>query len=522
MALLGGLYQWCAAVVALVSIRSLWKWQERRQAEHQFALKHGCQPLRPWSAKWPLGLDLLVKVFRYAREMQILRFFLDVVEESGTTFEQNLLGARSVDTIDPKNIEAVLSTNFSDYSLGLRAPTFRPLLGSGIFTQDGEAWKHSRQLLRPQFASNRLQNFEQVKRCVENLIAAVPEDGQVDLQPLCFRLTFDTTMFLLFGDSVDAADWGQVAGQESDFAKAFNVAQEYLSHRGRLGPFYWVMGGKTFRDACSTCHRFVDGAVSKALEASKARSQATVGAAEDAKGGEHDKYVFVEALLEQTTDPQVIRDQCLNLLLAGRDTTGCCLQWAFRLLASHQQVLDKLRREIGQVSGLGMDASPPTMEDLRRMPYLGVVIKEVLRLYPSVPVNSREAVRLTTLPVGGGPDGKSPVLVRPGEGVGYSVYAMHRRKDIYGEDAHQFRPERWEGDRLKDVGWAYLPFNGGPRLCLGQEFALQEVAYTVARVVQVFPKLGLPPTAVPVEIGKERQSLTLVVASADGCVVSLK
>jgi len=97
------------------------------------------------------------------------------------------------------------------------------------------------------------------------------------------------------------------------------------------------------------------------------------------------------------------------------------------------------------------------------------VVTEVLRLYPSVPVNSREAARLTAIPVGGGPDGESPVLVRPGEAVGYCVYAMHRRRDIYGDDAECFRPERWEGDALKDVGWAYLPFNGGPRLCLGRK-----------------------------------------------------
>ena len=100
---------------------------------------------------------------------------------------------------------------------------------------------------------------------------------------------------------------------------------------------------------------------------------------------------------------------------------------------------------------------------------MNLVIKEVLRLYPSVPVNTREATRLTTLPVGGGPDGTSPIVVRPGEGVGYCVYAMHRRKDIYDEDADDFRLERWEGDALKDVGWGYLPFNAGPRLCLGRK-----------------------------------------------------
>lgn len=136
-----------------------------------------------------------------------------------------------------------------DYGLGLRSPTFRPLLGSGIFTQDGAQWQHSRDLLRPRFASNRYQNFEQIQGCVQDLISmltrpqAQSADGAtatvttaVDLQPLFFRLTFDashTTTFLLFGNSVIAA----APGQESSFAQAFNFAQYYLAHRGRLGPF---------------------------------------------------------------------------------------------------------------------------------------------------------------------------------------------------------------------------------------------------------------------------------------------
>ena len=146
----------------------------------------------------------------------------------------------------------------------------------------------------------------------------------VDLQPLCFKLTFDTTMFLLFGDSVSAMDWDRVSGQESKFAEAFTTAQDYLSHRGRLGPFYWLLNDKTFREACKTCHQFVDEAVAKALDASsekKGHPGDHVDASE--KGG----YVFIDALVQQTRDPQVIRDQCLNLLLAGRDTTGCCLTW---------------------------------------------------------------------------------------------------------------------------------------------------------------------------------------------------
>ena len=98
----------------------------------------------------------------------------------------------------------------------------------------------------------------------------------------------------------------------------------------------------------------------------------------------------------------------------------------------------------------------------------------MLRLYPSVPINSRTALEATTIPTGGGPDGTQPLMIRKGEAVGYSVYVMHRMKRLYGEDADDFRPERWDPEvenavDLKNIGWGYLPFNGGPRICLGRE-----------------------------------------------------
>src|SRR4051794_3949508 len=92
-----------------------------------------------------------------------------------------------------------------------------------------------------------------------------------------------------------------------------------------------------------------------------------------------------------------------------------------------------------------------------------------LRLYPPVPINTRFCRKTTTLPVGGGPDGRSPLLVREGMPVAYSVYHMQRRKDLYGPDPLAFRPERWDSSELASTGWVYLPFNGGPRLCLGSK-----------------------------------------------------
>jgi cytochrome P450 len=100
----------------------------------------------------------------------------------------------------------------------------------------------------------------------------------------------------------------------------------------------------------------------------------------------------------------------------------------------------------------------------------------VLRLYPPVPLNTRTAKTTTTLPRGGGPDGNSPILIRKGEDVAFCVYAMHRRHDLYGEDADEFRPGRWKSDMPLSISgevnatWGFLPFNGGPRACLGRKF----------------------------------------------------
>ncbi|KAL4797415.1 n-alkane-inducible cytochrome P450 [Aspergillus venezuelensis] len=483
------------------------------QADERFAVANGCQPLRQWKSTWPLGLDLLRKAFFYERKQQILKFFLDVIAESGITFEQNLLFARGIDTIEPRNIQAVLSTQFSDFGLGQRPPIFDPLLGSGIFTQEGEQWRHSRELMRPQFMSNRMTNFEQIKDAVDSLIDNITDDEVVDLQPLFFRLTFETTLFLLFGQHLPSLKSQGITGRESDFADAFNLGQDYLAKRGRLGDFWWFWGGKEFREVCKTCHEFVDGAVQKALEHSALTRSDHLDQSHDTEAR---PYVFIDALVEQTRDPSVLRAQCLNILLAGRDTAACCLTWTLRLLVQYPNVLSKLRAEIRDTVGIGPGSSAPTLSQLKTLTYLSLVLKEVLRLYPSVPVNSRAATKTTTLPTGGGPSGTSPILVRKGESVGYCVYAMHRRKDIYGDDAEEFRPERWEGDALKNVGWGYLPFNGGPRVCLGQDFALLEAGYTVVRLLQTFEVIEMA-EGFGAKVGDEKQVLTLVVACGDGC-----
>ena len=103
----------------------------------------------------------------------------------------------------------------------------------------------------------------------------------------------------------------------------------------------------------------------------------------------------------------------------------------------------------------------------------------------------------------------------------YLIYHMHRSKNLYSPDANSFRPERWEGDELANIGWDFLPFHGGPRQCLGKDFALVEASCAIVRILQTFPNIRLPPGCSNEPPGMERQKVTIVVSSPDGCKVRL-
>ncbi len=328
------------------------------------------------------------------------------------------------------------------------------MFGDGIFNQEGAAWKHSRELLRPPLQHKHYENLDVYRQGVDDLIDILSsQSAVVDLQPLFFRLTLDVATEFLFGESVNSLKAPNSAN-EQNFGEAFNTAQETVTQRFRLPDFYWMIGGSRFRKACNDIHRFTDKIIDRNLSRRSGKSR-----------------VFLDAVAESTADRDALRGQIISLLVAGRDSTACLMTWTFFLLIRHPEVLKKLRAEINCNCS---DPASLTRADLRKMSYLQNVLNETLRLYPSVPVNTRTAMKTTILPTGGGPDRKAPVLIPKGSTVACSVYAMHRRPDLYGLDAELFGPERWDEDMpmrhdKTNATWGYLPFNGGPRICLGSK-----------------------------------------------------
>ncbi|KFY10203.1 hypothetical protein V491_07770 [Pseudogymnoascus sp. VKM F-3775] len=441
---------------------------------------HGCLPAPRLQNQRPFGVDRLEQIFRANTESRLMELFLFHFRQTGWTLEQVFLGTPAFGTVDPANMEAILSSNFKDFGMGPRREITFPMFGDGIFNQDGDAWKQSRELLRPQFHFKEYADLGIFSDACDNLLDNIPASGGVvDLQPLFFRLTLDVTTAFLFGESIESLKLSENT-REQTFADAFNIAQEYVAKRFRLLDLYWLIGGKEFRDACEKVHFFADQIIDRNLSHEVTEDKGS-------------KYVFLRAMAKKTPNRTALRSQIINILTAGRDTTACLLSWTFFLLTRHPQVLQKLRVEISKLNG-NIDL---TRTSLRNMKYLQNVLKETLRLYPPVPVNARTALRTTVLPTGGGPDRKSPVLIPKGSSVAYSVYTMHRRPDLYGMDAELFRPERWDeqmalSQNETDSKWGYLPFNGGPRICLGMDFALTEAAYTVIRIIQRFPTIKLP------------------------------
>jgi cytochrome P450 len=380
----------------------------------------------------------------------------------------SLLGKRIYFVNDAEYVKRILLDNVANYPKSVTyRNNLRPFLGDGLLISEGEFWKRQRRLAQPAFHLRRLKALAAAMAGAATRMVAGWEHGRViDVMAAMNAVTMDIVAQTLFG--------ADVSGDIGEVAEAMAVLQE---ETGRVRPaaffdlpeFLVRRRGRKFMQAVATLDRIVTRIV----------------ADRRASGGTRDDLLsmLLEARDQDTgegmTDKQ-LRDELVTLFLAGHETTAIALTWTFHLLGQSPRAEAILQAEVDEVLG---ERDAPAFDDLERLPYARMVAEEALRLYPPAYVFSRRAAREDKLGTFDMPAGAHIVI---------SPYALHRRPD-YWPEPDAFWPERFApGARTDRPKLAYLPFGGGPRICIGNSFAMMEHAIVLAAAVRRWRLESIP------------------------------
>ncbi|GAM91197.1 hypothetical protein ANO11243_092440 [Dothideomycetidae sp. 11243] len=344
-----------------------------------------------------------------------------------------------------------------------------------VFSTDGQQWKDYRRLFRMQFSKHRVADFDILEKHMQTFLSLLSGSTTVDIGDLFARLGMDTMTEAFFDQSSDS-----LTVPNNALAHAFDEVQRIQNLIFKTGPLKVFFNKRPYYDGIKTIDAFVQPLIKRTLDLQdKQRSSPSPA----------DSTSFLHNLASYTSDPKVIRDQLVSALMAGRDTTGSTLSWMYHELSKQPHLVARLRAEI--LSKIGHDR--PSIDDLKSLRLLQHTINETMRVHPGLPFATRIAARDTTLPRGGGPDGTHPIGVLKGTVVCYSNLIMFRRPDIYPSacadfpDYRDFAPDRWE--KWSPRSWTFIPFNAGPRVCVGQEFAMAHMAYVTVRILQSYERI---------------------------------
>jgi len=220
-------------------------WQLTTGANRRRMIKeNGCKPIKLHPglnsfAERLIGTRVVRENMKSFKEHNLLETAYNRFQKYGNTFEANLLSTKAIQTIEPDILKTMLATKFKDWNLpDRRKSAFIPLLGHGIFTTDGAAWQHSRDLLRPNFTRSQVGDLATFEKHISQLIDRIPKDGStVDLQELFFRLTIDSATEFLFGESTNSLAPSTSSESPARFAEAFNRSQGFTGEMARNGAF---------------------------------------------------------------------------------------------------------------------------------------------------------------------------------------------------------------------------------------------------------------------------------------------
>ncbi|KMT00143.1 hypothetical protein BVRB_1g019640 [Beta vulgaris subsp. vulgaris] len=394
-------------------------------------------------------------------------------------------------TSDPANVEYILKTNFDNYGKGeYNYGNLSDLLGDGIFAVDGEKWRHQRKVSSYEFSTRVLRDFSSKifrKNVVKlaKIIADAANSNQImDIQDLFMKSTLDSIFKVAFGVELDSMCGSNEEGRR--FSQAFDDASalslyRYVDIFWRIKKYLNIGAEAKLKKNIKIVDDFVYRLITNKVELMKSSGS-------NYSEMQMKKDDILSRFLEQcNTDFKYLRDIILNFVIAGKDTTAATLSWFIYMLCKHQKVQEKIAEEVRKVTNMEKVGSfsefeaSVSEESLERMQYLHAALTETLRLYPAVPVDAKICFSDDTLP-----DGYS---VKKGDMVSYQPYAMGRMRFIWGDDAEEYRPERWlneDGIFQPENPFKFTAFQAGPRICLGKEFAYRQMKIFSAVLLSSF------------------------------------
>jgi cytochrome P450 len=368
---------------------------------------------------------------------------------------------------DPEGIKHVLLDNAANYVKSIQAQRLtKPALGNGLVTSEGASWRFQRRVAAPMFSMRHIADFAPVMedaalRMTERW-SALPDGAEIDAADEMMRLTYEIISRTLFSNDVTM-----------QYGKMSEALAVYLETQGRIdvlrtmGLPNWIPTPRSLRARGPL--RFFRKELQRLIVLRRAQLAADPGRVS------HD---FLTMLLT-TRDPEggalfgekEVFDNVMTFVFAGHETTSNALAWTLYLLSQFPDADARVAREASAATGINA------------MIYTRMVLEESMRLYPPVPIISRDSV---------GPDTVGGIAIRPHTSVMISPWVLHRHRKLW-DDPDYFDPGRFAPERRENIHrFAYIPFGAGPRVCIGMSFAMQEAMIILAAILKRF-RLELVP-----------------------------